>query len=397
MIIHTSLILAAVAGVRLLAQADEYREVALAAVSHYLSTQESQASNVVLEVFGDPVIFPDHEVWHLTQPGSSATVAGRVTDSWGAIVPGCRLDLSSRAGVFLDSSVSSPDGRFSFADLSGGEFVLGASLVGFSRSEVRFWLRDHEQSEVDLKLEAGPPELTISLRKPDLFQSGGSPPDLPGFMVLVLATQGREIRSFNAISGGGSYPVVDPVPENVQASELLNMTFREWESVVADLDEFYDIAVEIEAGMERFHPLIHDDSVFAIAQGMNLSEAEARGYVALYLDWMVLRVLRRIEQIELRSPIEEPGTEAEKLERQMQHHSQARSEYFEKLRQIGGDNIEHQEGLIPSIRKYLGEGLIGKIDLDGKEIYVTRMLPNANLLFSRIPGRLQIVGLVFRD
>jgi hypothetical protein len=58
-----------------------------------------------------------------------AVIAGVVTDSSGAVLPGVSLELT---GPDRRSTVSDSRGEFTFVRLQGGEYRLNASLAGFN-------------------------------------------------------------------------------------------------------------------------------------------------------------------------------------------------------------------------------------------------------------------------
>lgn len=63
--------------------------------------------------------------------GRQAALSGQVTDQTGGVIPGARLTLTQRATGTVLSATTNAAGRFTFSNLTPGEYELTSSLVGF--------------------------------------------------------------------------------------------------------------------------------------------------------------------------------------------------------------------------------------------------------------------------
>ena len=69
------------------------------------------------------------------QSGTTGAIEGRVTDDGGVPLPGAEVKVSSPdliGGVQI--KLTNAEGRFRFAALTRGTYLIEASLAGFSRS-----------------------------------------------------------------------------------------------------------------------------------------------------------------------------------------------------------------------------------------------------------------------
>lgn len=387
--------LLAVSAVTTGAQETDFRQQALEAVAERLSEEGLAPEDFVLEVRGEPVLYPDHERWHARDNSRPAQVVGIVKDETGAVIPGCELTLV-RGDEVVDVTVSGARGEFHFGGLGDGGYVVRAGLAGFKRSEVVFDLDSGMRREFELILEYGRMTEAISVRATSRGSVGVAGRGLPRALVLVLAAVGEEVRSFNVLLPVGSRRgVVSLLPERNR--DHRPMTLQQWEFAVRSAAPFYEAATRFEDGPERFNPYIDTSRVGALLGG-DYDEEALRRQVAFYLDATVLSVWLRFEGMELPSTTRETGmSEEEAMRLAGRNLAAARTRLTERLRAEGADNPGHREALLPYLRRYLGEGLVGRRDLEGEEVRVTRMLPWITLSFDFAGGQFRIVAMAIDD
>src|SRR5215471_19275597 len=63
--------------------------------------------------------------------GIYATVAGTVTDSSGALIPGVTIKATAVDTAVVSTTVTNEAGAYNFADLNPGKYTISASLPGF--------------------------------------------------------------------------------------------------------------------------------------------------------------------------------------------------------------------------------------------------------------------------
>ncbi len=73
----------------------------------------------------------------IAAPTGPATVAGIVTDTDGAAVPGARVTLENAGSKSSASSTSAADGGFSFADVTPGNYMIMIAAKGFASWKIR--------------------------------------------------------------------------------------------------------------------------------------------------------------------------------------------------------------------------------------------------------------------
>jgi hypothetical protein len=88
---------------------------------------------------------------HAALLAADGSVAGRVTDPQGNLVPGAVLRLSGGAGAAQPSATSGADGQFLFRSLAPGTYTLSASAGDFEPATQTFPLGEGEALRVDLK------------------------------------------------------------------------------------------------------------------------------------------------------------------------------------------------------------------------------------------------------
>ncbi|MBL8204514.1 MAG: TonB-dependent receptor [Blastocatellia bacterium] len=88
-----------------------------------------------------------------TAQSAGDRLQGRVADSNGAVLPGASVTLHNLSTGLERNSVTSADGRFTFAGVRDGRFRLTATITGFTATSVIVELPRHEA--ITLQLEPG--------------------------------------------------------------------------------------------------------------------------------------------------------------------------------------------------------------------------------------------------
>lgn len=89
--------------------------------------------------------------------------SGAIYDTTGAVMPGVSLTLEDAAGG-KQSAVSDASGRFQFASVAAGKYVLEATLPGFRALRQEFELRNPRDWDKAITLQVGTLSETISVR-----------------------------------------------------------------------------------------------------------------------------------------------------------------------------------------------------------------------------------------
>src|SRR5262249_22804234 len=90
-------------------------------------------------------------------------VAGRITDSSGAVLQGARIELQPSGSV----SISNTQGEFSFLDVPARQYTVNISYVGFSSHTQDVNVKTGETARVDavLKVESKTEEVTVTTER----------------------------------------------------------------------------------------------------------------------------------------------------------------------------------------------------------------------------------------
>ena len=89
--------------------------------------------------------------------------SGSIYDTTGAVIPGVSLTLEDTAGG-KQTAVSDASGRFQFASVAPGTYVLSAALPGFKQFRQEFELRNARDWDKAITLQVGTLSETITVR-----------------------------------------------------------------------------------------------------------------------------------------------------------------------------------------------------------------------------------------
>jgi hypothetical protein len=95
------------------------------------------------------------------QATSTGTLAGRVVDSSGAVMPGVTVTLKSAEALGLASAVTGPDGAYRVANLMPASYEVRVELEGFQTVVQQVVVRVNTTTTVDFRLSIGSMQETI--------------------------------------------------------------------------------------------------------------------------------------------------------------------------------------------------------------------------------------------
>ncbi len=98
----------------------------------------------------------------------TASVRGIVSDVQGLPLPGVTVVLRSETGQFVASAITNRNGDFAFPQVSGGAYLVEATLLGFTPSETP--VNANSNAPIAIMLEVGTfaQEVTVSALMPEL-------------------------------------------------------------------------------------------------------------------------------------------------------------------------------------------------------------------------------------
>lgn len=109
-------------------------------------------------------------------PKRLARLSGTIVDQNGAVIPGAAVSIVSVDAAVTRSVTTSDSGEYRFESLAPGRYRLESQAAGFARGVRLFTISDGSDESGDLRLEAGPIEVSIDvIAKIDVEQvvSGG--------------------------------------------------------------------------------------------------------------------------------------------------------------------------------------------------------------------------------
>lgn len=104
---------------------------------------------------------------------TGVTVSGTLEDQTGAVIPDGKVTLIDKATGQSRQTSANGEGRFSFAKVPGGAYVLRGEAEGFKRLEMPLAVANQPLSNLEAKMRISRTEETVSVR------AAGSRPDAP--------------------------------------------------------------------------------------------------------------------------------------------------------------------------------------------------------------------------
>ncbi len=104
---------------------------------------------------------------------TSVTVSGTVEDPSGAVIPGAKLTLTGKATGQARVAKSDGEGRFVFANVSPGEYVLKGEAEGFKRFEMAVSVHNQAVTNLRMTMPISSTEEVVDV------SASGSRPDAP--------------------------------------------------------------------------------------------------------------------------------------------------------------------------------------------------------------------------
>jgi hypothetical protein len=134
---------------------------------------------------------------------TSCGLSGTVRDSAGAVVPNAKITLTSESNGFLRTATTTPEGFFSFPDLTPATFTLAIEAPGFKtyRQTSIMINADEQRSLGQIKLEVGQvsESVTVTAEAVTLeLSTGEKSGTLSGQQLDEMALRGRDV--FDAVS-----------------------------------------------------------------------------------------------------------------------------------------------------------------------------------------------------
>lgn len=237
----------------------------------------------------------------------------------------------------------------------------------------------------------------------------------PRALVLVKVHNGERIHYTTLVSflDGIPEPQVafyDSVPFGSMA-RTYPMEEEEWLRVVKDLAPFYEVALEISKGPERFDSFLKPFLDAGPEPPVGISRNQVSQMASLPLheytlrNWLQFEGLTPDDSEVWRAYVEMNRLKNPKdLPKAIQKLSRELDEWSELLTKAGALNPKHKESVSTYLRRMFGEGLIFKTTPSSKLIsrgfaestvvysaYFCHL--GCNVLFAYIDGKIQVVGL----
>ncbi|MEJ2109547.1 MAG: carboxypeptidase regulatory-like domain-containing protein [Acidobacteriota bacterium] len=387
----------------------------------------------------------------------NATLQGRVTDSDGKPLSNVAVDYINLGSGKGGGLIASPKGEYKFAYYPG-PFSIEVTRKGYKPwSRIGIILEPRETQHLDIVLlKEKQPINAVTLKPEDYarravesvrkkwestytdrfqYEVAGEPVVRPAHnadasrkksggravfgiapkaMVLVKVHDGERIHYTALVSFVDGVP--DPqvafyssVPFGSMARNYL-MEEGEWSRVVKDLESFYETALDISKGPERFDPFIQPVIEAAPEPPGGLSKTLASRVVCLRLHEFTLRnrlqfeglvpddsAVRRasVELNRVKNPDDLPGA-IKKLSKEF-------DKWSEMLKEAGALDPDHMESASAYLRRMLGEGLIYKTTVNSRQkaggltestmiYYAFFCHLGCNVQIAYIDGKSRIVG-----
>ena len=145
----------------------------------------------------------------LTAQTITGSISGTVVDSSGGVIPGATLTLTGEKTGTSRTGVTDSEGRFTFAALQPGSFVLKVERQGFQTYEQReIILSANEKLALpDVKLQPGQVSETVSVTSEGAIverESSDLTARLTADQINLISTKGRDVTSLLHLLPGTS-------------------------------------------------------------------------------------------------------------------------------------------------------------------------------------------------
>jgi hypothetical protein len=149
---------------------------------------------------------------------SSVNVSGTLEDQTEAVIPGGTLTLTNKTSGRSIQAAANGEGRFNFAGVTAGEYMLRAEAEGFKRLEMPVTVAAQPVNNLQVKMAISNKEEVVSVSasgsRPDSPESNNDSYNINVDFINALPTQGQDI-----LTAVGNY--LSPAAQGVEGTSIV--------------------------------------------------------------------------------------------------------------------------------------------------------------------------------
>jgi hypothetical protein len=149
---------------------------------------------------------------------SGVNISGTLEDQTEAVIPGGMLTLTNKANGQARQTTANGEGRFNFAGVTAGEYVLRAEAEGFKRLETPVTVATQPVNNLQAKMAINNKEEVVSVSasgsRPDSPESNNDSYNINVDFINALPTQGQDI-----LTAVGNY--LSPAAQGVEGTSIV--------------------------------------------------------------------------------------------------------------------------------------------------------------------------------
>ena len=153
-----------------------------------------------------------------TSAQSGVNISGTLEDQTEAVIPGGMLTLTNKANGQARQTTANGEGRFNFAGVTAGEYVLRAEAEGFKRLEMTVMVAAQPVNNLQAKMAINNKEEVVSVSasgsRPDSPESNNDSYNINVDFINALPTQGQDI-----LTAVGNY--LSPAAQGVEGTSIV--------------------------------------------------------------------------------------------------------------------------------------------------------------------------------